>query len=341
MTHQHSHSTVSGTFDHFHVGHAQIIDKAFSLARQVSVGISDGSMLRKKSFHPQIELYDMRKKYLEDYVKAKYPTHTVRFFRLTDIYGIALTDKTLDSIVVTRETYANAATINTKRKQKGWQPLKIYKVTFVKDPSGKIIRSTRIRQGEIDRKGSIYVHNFSNMKISHLPTKMRALLREPFGQVVKGKEDEKEKTAAKALRILQQENPPFIITVGDIVSSSMRDSGLKIDLSIIDFHTQRGRVVYEDGGFIASNRHRYLNRAGSISSHVAKNTYRIIKKGLKKKQNEILLIRGEEDLIALPAILLAPLGSYVVYGQVGLGIVLTKVTEEKKKRVSELLTKFE
>jgi len=43
-------------------------------------------------------------------------------------------------------------------------------------------------------------------------------------------------------------------------------------------------------------------------------------------------VTGEEDLLALPAIVLAPLGSVVLYGQYDKGVVINEVTEELKKK---------
>ena len=54
----------------------------------------------------------------------------------------------------------------------------------------------------------------------------------------------------------------------------------------------------------------------------------------------MIKVKGEEDLLALPAILLAPLHSIMLYGQMDMGIVMVEVTEEKKKEVMEILKKF-
>jgi len=55
-------------------------------------------------------------------------------------------------------------------------------------------------------------------------------------------------------------------------------------------------------------------------------------------------IKGEEDLLTLPAVLFAPLDSVVCYGQPGKGMVLVKVTEEKKRgalKIAEKMMKHE
>ena len=45
--------------------------------------------------------------------------------------------------------------------------------------------------------------------------------------------------------------------------------------------------------------------------------------------------------MVLPAILVAPLSSLVLYGQYDLGVVAVKVTEEKKIEVWEVVKKFD
>lgn len=54
----------------------------------------------------------------------------------------------------------------------------------------------------------------------------------------------------------------------------------------------------------------------------------------------LLLVDGEEDLLALPAIVHAPIGGVVYYGQPQQGLVEVMVTEEKKREVLALLKQF-
>ena len=50
-----------------------------------------------------------------------------------------------------------------------------------------------------------------------------------------------------------------------------------------------------------------------------------------------IVVDGEEDLLALIAVLYAPENSIVVYGQPYTGVVIIKVTPEKKEQVKALL----
>lgn len=53
-----------------------------------------------------------------------------------------------------------------------------------------------------------------------------------------------------------------------------------------------------------------------------------------------LIVDGEEDLLALPAILFAPLGSLILYGHWQHGIIAVEVNEQMKKKTQNLLNKF-
>jgi uncharacterized protein (UPF0218 family) len=63
----------------------------------------------------------------------------------------------------------------------------------------------------------------------------------------------------------------------------------------------------------------------------------MIRESLQEADRIKIVVDGEEDLATLPAILYAPLGSVVVYGQPNEGSVMVKVTTEKKKHIEELM----
>ncbi len=54
-----------------------------------------------------------------------------------------------------------------------------------------------------------------------------------------------------------------------------------------------------------------------------------------------MLVDGEEDLVVLPAIMIAPDGASVVYGQPDEGMVHVVVDDEVRREVRALLERFE
>ena len=62
-----------------------------------------------------------------------------------------------------------------------------------------------------------------------------------------------------------------------------------------------------------------------------------IKEALEKNEHTHIVVDGEEDLLTLIAVLCAPENAIVVYGQPYSGIVVVKVTPEKKAQAKEFL----
>ncbi|OGK10206.1 hypothetical protein A2767_02025 [Candidatus Roizmanbacteria bacterium RIFCSPHIGHO2_01_FULL_35_10] len=84
-----------------------------------------------------------------------------------------------------------------------------------------------------------------------------------------------------------------------------------------------------------------VNDPGTINIKTANEIKKSINEFIKTGKKQLMIVKGEEDLLALPAILFAPLNSVVLYGQIDLGVVMVEVTEEKKKGVEEILKKFQ
>jgi len=74
---------------------------------------------------------------------------------LNDAYGITLSDKRIDAIVVSEETEPRARQINEKRKSMGMSPLQIITVKMILSEDRYPISSTRIWFEEIDREGHL------------------------------------------------------------------------------------------------------------------------------------------------------------------------------------------
>ncbi|MBI3366433.1 pantetheine-phosphate adenylyltransferase, partial [Candidatus Roizmanbacteria bacterium] len=124
-SYKYHHVAIGGTFDHFHTGHKKLIDTALQYGRIISVGITSESMYKFKNFAESIESFQKRKKSLITYLKEKKSLNRVKFFQLSNIYGSASTDGTMEAIIVSKSTYPNAIRINTLRKENKLPELKI------------------------------------------------------------------------------------------------------------------------------------------------------------------------------------------------------------------------
>jgi len=157
--------------------------------------------------------------------------------------------------------------------------------------------------------------------IFQLKEKQKPEFRRPWGQVLRSKED--------IINHLHKLQPGKIITVGDYVSDLLQD---KADFLIVDGKIERK----------ASNRAEKIKAdleitANNPQSKITKKAWRKVKEGLAHSLTTKLTIKGEEDLLGMPAILLAPLNSAVIYGLRNEGAVIVEVSQDKKEMVNSLL----
>lgn len=332
---------LGGTFDHLHLGHEKLITASFGIAAKVSIGILNGPLIQDKYLSKIIEPYEVRQKTIEDYLKKNGYFNRSSIFQIIDIYGSTLTNKTIDSIIVTKETKLNAVKINSMRKKIGMKPLEIVTIDYIKGPDHKIISSKRIRAGEINRKGLSYFAKFKAKKEFILPEELKYQLRKPIGKVITESKD-LVVTAKRLAKTLKRVSPFMTITIGDIVTSSLIKAGLTPDIQIIDFKSRQKRIKAKD--FFPSQTiktERHINKAGSLSKKIALTYQKLINNYLKTDYQQRMIIIGEEDLLALIAIIFSPLNSVVIYGQYDLGIVWVLVNDRAKEKAKKLLSIFE
>ena len=331
------HAAVGGTFDHFHDGHKSILNFAFHTARCVTIGVVGDKPIDIKQFPNILEAFNIRKKSVVSYILQNKWVSRSSIIELHDIYGTATKEPLFDSIVVTKETKSNAKKINERRQQNKLKPLEIVIIPLLKGCDNKIIRSTRIRKGTINRTGYPYAHLFTKSKALHLPHHLRDFLRKPLGQIIEGEDQFASFTAQKTSQIIKHQKPFMIISVGDIVSNSLQKAKVKLDIIIIDYRSRRKDLSYKP----KTNINYILNPPGTIQKEAVNNIKTALDCMLKNKTSQKIVIKGEEDLLALPAIMFAPLESIVVYGQKDFGIVIVKVTEHMKLKVAGIIQQFE
>lgn len=331
MKYKYQYLAVGGTFDHLHRGHKKLLDTAFSLAPKVAVALTVKDFSQHKEIAQAILPYHIRYQELLAYLKNKNFIKRASIFPLHDIYGIARDDKTLDSIIVTKKTYNNAVKINKLRLAHALPHLNIIKVSYIKSSDGRIITSTRIRKGEINRDGVMFIKLFKK-SILHLPEHLRSTLRKPLGKLIEG-----EQMSTQILQSIQQQKPVMVITVGDIITQSLDKVCYTPAISIIDYKSRRMSLTAPQNAFRMST----PNEPGTLNYRSVQALKKAIQQFLRNKKTQKLVIRGEEDLLTLAAVLFAPLNSLVLYGQLDQGVVTVRVSEEKKEKVVKILKQFE
>ncbi len=159
---------------------------------------------------------------------------------------------------------------------------------------------------------------------------VKKLLREPAGKLITGEPD---KVVREIKRLVEEENPPLVIAVGDYTSAKLREHGARVNLYIIDGRIERRpSTAFDTAGLKVIE---CVNEPGTINPEAASKLHELLMK--THLENTVLLVRGEEDLLTLAAIISAPEGSVIVYGQPRTGSVYVKVNKSLKERALKII----
>ncbi len=167
----------------------------------------------------------------------------------------------------------------------------------------------------------------SDGKGRRLPDSMREELSHPFGPII----DIKLITEKKA-------DVP-LLTVGDVVSLTARKADVVPTLVIYDGQTERRGM--SDFSLLVEGEGGPDRTVGNPAGTVTAELMEAIEESLAEGGPSSIRVEGEEDLAVLACILLAPIGSWVVYGQPGEGMVLVVKDEDSLRRTKELWNRME
>jgi len=146
---------VGGTFDEFHKGHQALLKKAFEVGNRVFIGVSSDDLVKKWGKPHKVSTYEKRLDDLKSFLRRQGVLDRAEILPLHDEYGVTVSSESLNGLVVSPETEARAYEINEKRRAKGLKPLKIIIIEMVLAENSVSISTTRIRQKEINRDGSL------------------------------------------------------------------------------------------------------------------------------------------------------------------------------------------
>jgi uncharacterized protein (UPF0218 family) len=156
-----------------------------------------------------------------------------------------------------------------------------------------------------------------------LPEGLRKRLKTPLGDFITNSSSLKGKT---------------LVCVGDQTSKEALAMGFKPKVCIYDGMIQRKAVeLPEEIKKFKAFEISVENQPGGISREALK----AVEKALKSKGEFKIKVNGEEDLLTLPAVKYAPLGSIVLYGQPNEGLVGVEVNEANKKKIEAMLREME
>jgi len=161
-----------------------------------------------------------------------------------------------------------------------------------------------------------------------LPDSLREFLRWPMGALVHGE---------SVLPAIGPASP--VVTVGDFCTLDLVARGRTPDICLVDFKTKR----QEDPELRDA-----LQRIGSVVLRVTNppgtimpDAWRVVSEAFKAEERVRVEVRGEEDLLALVCIALAPLSAAVLYGLPSQGVVVVRADEAAKSRVLDVLRRMD
>ena len=168
---------------------------------------------------------------------------------------------------------------------------------------------------------------FANATL-RLPESLREYLRWPMGALVHG---------ASVLPTIGAASP--VVTVGDFCTLDLVARGRTPDICVVDFKTKRQEdpELREALARIGSKVMRLTNPAGTI----VPDAWRVVSEAFKSDERVRVEVRGEEDLLALVCIALAPPSAAVLYGLPSQGVVVVRADDAAKSRVHDVLRRME
>jgi len=163
--------------------------------------------------------------------------------------------------------------------------------------------------------------------VVRLPDELRAAFKEPLGPLYTDAEE-----------LLSDAGDP-LIAVGDIVTYHFERADRRPDVALVDGRTKRHAVDDEvrDAVDAGANRVDAANPAGTLTDDLLM----ALRDAVARDAPTTVVVDGEEDLATLPAVLAAPEGATVVYGQPDRGMVAVDVTAETRAEFRDLLERMD
>ncbi len=310
-------------FDRLHLGHRLLLDKLSSHRNPVAV-VTDGELVGELELNQIIQPAYHRAQRLREYLEDVEMTeiHIEIIDKYSKLLDISESMHILMYIGPCCDEISNQ--IIPKRKSLGYNDnIEYLKPVMAQD--GDKLTSARLRKGELDREGRVLVGTSEPPR--QLEVNNRSTLQTPKGEVFHTKDGSPEIRVAERIH---KENPRMIIGVGDVTCATLESQKIIPDVRIIDGITKRGKYEY---AFRSKCEYHVYNPPAVLYPEV----WSTISTAITKEEKTLIIVDGEEDLMGFPAVLLAPEGSVLLYGQPDVGIIWVPINQENKKLARELL----
>lgn len=167
---------------------------------------------------------------------------------------------------------------------------------------------------------------FANVTL-RLPDSLRENLKWPMGPLVHGPD---------VLPAIGAASP--VVTVGDFCTLDLIARGKTPDLCLVDFKTKRQEDPELRDAFarVRAKIIRIKNAPATITAEA----WSVLSEAFKSEERVRVEVQGEEDLLALVCIALAPETAAVLYGMPGQGVVVVRADRAAKSRVLDILNRM-
>ncbi len=163
----------------------------------------------------------------------------------------------------------------------------------------------------------------------YLTPSVRRRLKRPLGRLLLAPQ------LKSGWHLLELTEAKLVITVGDRVTETLHAIGRTPDVQVVDEVERRVKRAAPRVPFAKQLQVR--NPAGRITQRAIACIRSAVR---SRKKPARVLVEGEEDLLAIPAVIEAPLGSLVYYGQPRVGVVSVNVDREAKLRARGTLRRM-
>jgi uncharacterized protein (UPF0218 family) len=128
----------------------------------------------------------------------------------------------------------------------------------------------------------------------------------------------------------------LVVSVGDATTDRLGSLGIVPNLSVVDGREQRFQRSIRGGEFLSS---RLNLECTNPAGYITENAINVLQVAISACTNTPVRVnvRGEEDLLVLPILMMIPIGSTIMYGQPFRGIVVISVDSSMRKKAKELM----
>ncbi len=165
-------------------------------------------------------------------------------------------------------------------------------------------------------------------KVYRLPEALRPRLARPLGHLF----TTAELSGREFVELVRR--APLVASVGDRVTETIGTTGREPDVQIVDGLENRKSRKPPDVRY--TRLIEVENPPGTLSDE----TIMGVRSAFEGEKPVRVLVKGEEDLVAIPVIAMAPDSSMVFYGQPGEGIVAVRADKETKSRNREIMAEM-